>query len=134
MSDPSQNSQRTIVPVTEDLTSLMNVTAAGGRLFTELVNATASREPAYVPANYKGAPQKNPGINPVHQANTVEEMAILLTPLISEQFALSNSVANKLRTQLGLYIKDTVIMNESCLGMMTESSSWVVQDSFATSG
>ena len=112
----------------------MNIAAAGGWSFAELVNATNSRNPASVPVKSKGAPKKTPGLSPVCQANTGKEMAILLKPLISERFALLNSVTKKLRTPLGIYFKATGIGNESCLGMMTESSSWVVLDSFATSG
>ena len=102
---------------------MTNVSAVGRQSFAKLVNATDSRKPGSVPAKPEGVPKKTPSLNPVHQANTAEEMAILITSLISKRFTLSNSVTKKIRIQLGLYFKATGIVNESCLGMMTESSS-----------
>ena len=63
---------------------------------------------------------QTPGLSPVHQANTAEEMAILLTPLISKRFTLSKTVTKKLK-----------VANDSFLSMMTEYSRWVVPESFA---
>ena len=132
MSDLSQDSSNTNASVAEDLTAVMNKAAVtAGRSFADLVKATDPKLSS-VPVKPKGVPKKTPGLSPVRQASTAEEMAILLTPLISEQFALLNSVTKKLLTQIGLYFKSTGIVNESCLGMMTQSSSWTVPDSFTT--
>ena len=112
MSDRLQDSQKTIASVVENLTSIMIVARAGGSLFFELVNAIVAKKPTYVPAKYKVAPKKNPSLRPVHQSNPAEEMAVLLMPLISERFVLLNSVTKKPRTQLGIYIKATGIVNK----------------------
>ena len=134
MSDRSQDSRKAISSVAEDLTSVTNVAAVGDSSFTELVNAMDSRKPASVTAKSKGTPKKISGLRLVRQANMAKEMTILLTPINSKRFALSNGVTKKLRTQLGLYFKNTGIVNKSFLGMMTESSSWAVPESFDTSG
>ena len=97
MSDRSEDSLKTIASVAEDLTAVMNIAALSGQSFTELVNATDTRKPGYVPVKPKCAPKKTPDLNPVRQANTAEEIAILLTLLTKEQFALSNSFTKKLR-------------------------------------
>ena len=132
MSNLSQDSLNTKASVAEDLIAVVNkATVTAGRSFTDLVKATDPKLSS-IPVKPKGAPKKNPGLSPVHQASTAEEMAILLTPLISERFALLNSITKKLRTQLGLYFKSTGIVNEYCLVIMTESSSWAVPESFAT--
>ena len=86
MSDCSQDTQNTIASVAEDLTSVMDVAAACGRSFYKLVKATDARKPTSVPKKSKGAPKKTPGLSPVHQANTAEEMEVLLMPVISEDF------------------------------------------------
>ena len=97
MSDLSQDSSNTKASVAENLTAVMNVAAVtGGRSFADLVKATDVQKLSSVPVKPKGAPKKTPGLSPVRQANTAEEMAILLTPLISKRFALSNSVTKKL--------------------------------------
>ena len=134
MSDHLQDSSKMIASVAEDLTVDMNVAAVSGRSFAELINAIDARKSGSVPVKPKGAPKKTPGISPVHQANTAEEIVIFLIPLISERFALSNRITKKLLTQLGMYFKATGIVNESCVGMMTKSSSWAVPESFAISG
>ena len=67
MSDRSQNSQKMIVSVAEDLTAVMNIAGVGKRSFTELANATDSKKPGSVTAKPKGAPKKNPGLRPVRQ-------------------------------------------------------------------
>ena len=102
MYERSQDSLKTISSLAEDLTVVMNVAIVSERSFAELVNATDARKPGSVPVNPKGAPKKTPDLSPIRQANTAEEMVILLTLLISKWFALSNSVTKKLRTQLGL--------------------------------
>ena len=134
MSDRSQDSQKMISPVAEDLTAVMNVAIVVGRSFAELVNATDSRKPGYVPTKPKGAPKKTPVLSSIRQTNTAKEMAIVLTPLISKRFALSNSVTKKLHTQLLLYFKATGIIHNFCLGIMMESSSWALPEYFVTSG
>ena len=59
MSDCSQDTQTTIESVAKDLTTAMNVAAAGGRSFTELVSATDTRKPTSVLVkSFKGAPKK----------------------------------------------------------------------------
>ena len=132
MSDLSQDSSNTKVSVAKNLTAVMNVAAVtGGRSFTDLVKTTDTKLSS-IPVKLKGAPKRSLGLSPVRQANTAEEMAILLTPLISERFALPNSVTKKLCTQLALYFKDMGIVNESCLGIMTDSSSWAVPESLST--
>ena len=65
MSDRSQDSQKMIASVAEDLTVVTNVAVAGGRSFTELTSTTDSRKPAYILAKPKGAPNKTPDLNPV---------------------------------------------------------------------
>ena len=111
----------------------MNVPGVGIRSFAELVNLIDSKKPSSVPIkSAKITSKKTPGLSLVHQSNTAEEMVILLTPLISERFSLSKSITNKIKVQLGIYFQATCIANQSCLGMMIESSSWAVLDSFET--
>ena len=102
MSDRSKYSQKTIASIAEEITAVTNVAAVGGRSFSELVNATDLRKSGSVTTKPKGAPNNTPSLSPAYQANTTEEIASLLTPLISKRFELSNSVTKKLRTQLGL--------------------------------
>ena len=130
MSDLSQDSSNTKASVAEDFTAIMSVAAVtGGRSFAKLIKATGAKKPRSVPAKPKGVPKKTPGLSPVHQANTAEEMSVLLTPLISKRFVLSNTVTKKLHTQLALYFKVTGIVNKLCFRMVTESSSWECQNS-----
>ena len=111
----------------------MHVACFSGRLFAKLVNSMEAKKPLLVPAKSSKIPLKmTPGLSSVGQANLAEEMTILLTPLTSERFTLSKSVTKKLKVQLGMYFKATGIANKSCLGMMTENSSWTVPESFAT--
>ena len=111
----------------------MNVAGVGGRSFAKLVNIRDAKKPTSVSIkSVKYASKQTPGIRPVRQANTVEEMTALLTPPISGQFILLYSVTKKLGVQLRLCFKATGIANESCLGMMTKPSSWAVPDSFVT--
>ena len=80
----------------------------------------------------KSISNQTPGLNPVYQANTAEEMAIVLTPLIRKRCNLSKSVTKKLKVQIRLYFQAIGAANKSCLGMVTESSSWAVLESIAT--
>ena len=112
ISDRSQDSSETIASVAEDLAQVMNVSTVSGLSFAELFIATDTRKFSYIPVKPKGAPKKTLGLNPVRQANTAEEMSILLTPLISKRFSLSNTVTKKLLTQLGLYFKATGIIHK----------------------
>ena len=98
MSNRSQDTQNLKASVAENLTKVMDVACAGRRSFAELVGAMDAKKPVHVPVkSVKGVSKQTPGLSPVRQANTAEEMTVLLTPLISERFALSNSVTKKLR-------------------------------------
>ena len=89
MSDLSQDSSNTKASVAENLTAIMNVAAVtGGRPFADLVKATDAQKLSSIPVKPKGAPKNPPGLSPVYQANTAEEMVILHTLLISKRFAL----------------------------------------------
>ena len=133
MSDSFQDTDYSKTSAAEDLTTVMNVAGTEGRSSTVLLSATDAKKSTSMPImSVKGASKKITGLSPFHQANMTKEIVVLLTPLIYEQFALSNRVAKKLKAQLGIYFKATGIANVSCLGMMAEYSTWVVPESFAT--
>ena len=98
MLDRSQDTQNSKASISEDLTTLRNVAGAYRRSSSKLIDVTDAKKLTYVPVkSVKGLSKQVPGIRPVRQANTAEEMAVLLTPLITKRFALSNSITKKLR-------------------------------------
>ena len=71
-----------ILFVAMNLTQAMKVASTTGRLFAKLVNSTEFKKPSSVHSKTTKA-QSNLtfGLNPVRQANSAEEMAILLPEL-----------------------------------------------------
>ena len=133
MSNRSQDTASSIFSVAEDLAEAMNVASTIGRSFAKLVKPTEIEKPSFVSGKIANAQSKlTPNLSPVHQANSAEEMAILLSPLISECFTLGKSATKKLRIQLGLYFKSMGITDELCLGMRMDHAIWAVPDLFAT--
>ena len=111
----------------------MKLASTSCRFFVELINPTETKKSFSISRNTTKAQAKlAPGLSPVRQANSAKEMAILLSPHISERFTLDKLATKKMRSQLVLYFKSTRITDKSYLGMMTDHASWAVPDSFAT--
>ena len=99
MSDRSQDTASSILSVAEVLIEVMKVASTVGRSFSELVKSTETKKPSSVSGKTVKAQAKiTPGLSPVRQDNSAEEMMILLSPLTSEYFTLGKSATKKLRS------------------------------------
>ena len=99
MYDRSQDITSSILSVDEDLTEAMKVTSTVGRLFTELVKPAEIKKPSSISGKTAKTQTKfTPNLRPVRQSNSVEEMVILLSPLISERFTFSKFTTKMLRS------------------------------------
>ena len=99
MSNHFQDTASSIFFIAEDITEAMKVTNAVGRSFAKLVNPTDTKNPSSLSGKTAKTQAKlTPGLSPVHPANSVKDMAILLLPLISKHFTVGKSASKKLRS------------------------------------